>query len=72
MALVERVRLWRLRRLYSRLLKLDLKLHDNKDAAELRAEFASDTVKRARMGFVAAGVPRHERKRFLRQIAKGK
>lgn len=70
--MLSRFRLWRLQRRYKALEVLHSKLPMNEDAAKLRADYASETIKQIRMGFVAQGVSREDRKRFLRRIVSGR
>lgn len=63
-------RLWRLRRAYRSVASLESRLVASREAAELRAGFAQQTVDMIDGAWKRQGVPRAERKARRRQIVK--
>lgn len=63
--------IWRARKHYEKFDKIDLRLGVPIETSDLRAKIASDIITRINAGFIERGVPKSERKIFMRKIVKG-
>lgn len=72
---MDRLHLFRLRRAYRMIPKLEERLisdfEQHPDAAKMRADFASETIQRIRTGFKIRGVSNAEVRAWIKRLVKG-
>lgn len=69
--MLRRLRRWRLVRSYQRIRALEDKLHPDESVAELRKEFAAETIDKMRGFMKQQGASRQQVRKFNRGVVKG-